>query len=170
LIGSGDYDADARPDLVWSNGAYIVIWFMNGTTIRYGVQYDVPDGYTPAIAGDVDGNGRPDLVVRKVTADGGVDWYVMHGATGSPILLNGLSRNPYRYPIAIGYFWGSNNTTLNGQTRRQADLFFEGWSPGARSPFYGFGLSSSAVVGGSANYTEVAFSNPVAAWSYGGPR
>jgi hypothetical protein len=172
LIGSGDFDGDSRPDLVWSDGTRIDVWSMDNTTIIGERLYSIPAGYTPIITGDLDDNGHPDFLVRNAASDGGVDYYVMHGGVGAPVKLTGLTRSPYATPVAIGSYSGNDNATLGSQDRRQADLLFSISNPGAPFKTYSFALSTSATTLGTANYgISRALDNPLPNdWIYEGPK
>lgn len=167
LIGTGDFDNDVRPDLVWRNtSGIVVVWFMNGTAIRGDRTYTLPAGWNAQLPADVDGNGRPDLVMSKQASDGGVDYAAWYDAAGSAVALTGLTRSPFLRMGAAGYFSFNTDGSLGSQTRRQADFMFIGRGPGAPNESYTFQLSASPGTYGSL----ISMTNPNNSWQYSGPR
>lgn len=79
-LGTGDLNGDGRVDIVWSNGAQLVLWTGNGTTFASAVIRAYPPGHTFAGIGDVDGDGKDDLLWRNVEKTRLVYW-IMDGTT-----------------------------------------------------------------------------------------
>ena len=166
LIGTGDFNNDVRPDLVWRNtSSVVVVWFMNGAAYAGDVTYTLPAGWNAQVPVDMDGDGRTEFVISKQAADLGVD-YAVWSAGSSAVALPSLTRSPYLGIGAVGYFSSNNDSSLGTQTRRQADFMFIGRGPGAPSETYTFQLSTSAN-----NYAPlVSMANPNSSWQYRGPR
>jgi len=95
--GSGDFNADGRPDIVWRNGATgsNVVWYMNGTARIGTVTLPSESDSTWRIKGvaDFNSDGKPDLLWQKDPGDVRV-WY-LNGATltDSPSLPNVTDTN-----------------------------------------------------------------------------
>ncbi|UCH92954.1 MAG: FG-GAP repeat protein, partial [Candidatus Aminicenantes bacterium] len=113
LCGAGDFNGDAKPDLVWrhvGNGENAV-WFMDGVT-RTGV------GWFPAAAnldwtlcgtGDFNNDGKPDLVWRHVGNGSNAVWF-----------MDGLTRTGVGWlPTAVNLDWtlcGTGDFNNDGNT------------------------------------------------------
>ena len=86
IVGSGDFNGDGYRDLVWQNrvGGDISVWLMEGTNVVTMVA--VPPGSGPdtnwaiRAVGDVDGDGRPDLIWQH-RLNGGLACWLMDGTT-----------------------------------------------------------------------------------------
>lgn len=89
VVGTGDFNSDGKPDLIWLNDAtrQVTVWYMGGAGgyVQEGWNYLSSAGvagWTVAGTGDFNGDGKPDLVwmndsTRQVTV-----WY-MSGAQGN---------------------------------------------------------------------------------------
>lgn len=92
LVGTGDFNGDGRPDVVWRNtltGA-VSIWLLEGNN-ALGHFLRRPESGTVGFAGaewtlagigDVNGDGRADLIWRRT--DGWVNIWLMSGVTRLP--------------------------------------------------------------------------------------
>jgi VCBS repeat protein/FG-GAP repeat protein/BACON domain-containing protein len=86
IVGTGDFNADGRPDLLWQHRArgLLSVWFMNGTTMIDAVLLNpstVPDPNWRIVAvADINRDGKPDLV-----------WYHQVSGQISTWLMNGTS-------------------------------------------------------------------------------
>ena len=84
IVGLGDLDGDGGTDLVWQNIAdgRLAAWLMNGVTLRSGVPLSpavVADvNWRIRSVGDVDGDGKPDLIWQHV-GDGRIAVWFMDG-------------------------------------------------------------------------------------------
>jgi hypothetical protein len=82
-VGAGDFNGDGKTDLVWENlrTNERTVWFMNGGTYSGNYNYIaptvvVPAGWSIAAVGDVNGDGKPDLVwQRAVTGERSI-WFM----------------------------------------------------------------------------------------------
>jgi YD repeat-containing protein len=87
IAGTGDFNADGHPDLVWQeeaeNGA-LFVWLMNGTTFLQQVPLTPGSvgGHDWKIRGvaDMNSDGKPDLIWQHL-ADGWISTWLMNGTT-----------------------------------------------------------------------------------------
>jgi len=84
---AGDFNADARPDLVWRNATSgrVVVWLMNGvtttgTTAIWTATNPGDSAWLPQAAGDFNADGKTDLVWRNTTTGRVIVW-LMDGVT-----------------------------------------------------------------------------------------
>jgi VCBS repeat protein len=104
VAGAGDFDGDGMSDLLWRNSAgQLVLWTLNGSTITGGGF--VTSGGSPlnpdpswnvAGVGDVDGDGKSDLIWRNSATNEVTVWFMNGGTvTGSSDLnAGGVSVRP----------------------------------------------------------------------------
>jgi hypothetical protein len=99
VVGSADFDGDAKADIVWQNHATgdLILWFMNGISLarwEYMSPSKLPDTNWRIVAvGDADNNGSPDLVWQNHVTGDLVLWRMVgKGMTGWGYLS--LSRIP----------------------------------------------------------------------------
>jgi len=76
----GDANGDRKADLFWADGPAISWWLMDGATITNSTYYEAPAGWAIADVGDLDGDGRADLVWRRASDGATYAWLV--SATG----------------------------------------------------------------------------------------
>jgi hypothetical protein len=86
IAGSGDFNGDGWPDIVWQHqtGGQIAVWKMNGATLMEGAlvspgQVSDLDWKIRAV-GDINGDNTPDFIWQHRT-DGRVAAWLMHGTT-----------------------------------------------------------------------------------------
>jgi len=84
IVGLGDFNGDAKPDLLWRNttSGENVVWFMNGTELTGSAWLDsiADQAWTIAGTGDFNGDAKPDLLWRNTTSGENVVWH-MNGTT-----------------------------------------------------------------------------------------
>jgi hypothetical protein len=84
LVGASDLDGDGHPDLIWHHSVfgYLATWLMNGTTMREARALSPsPVNYSSwrlAGIGDINGDGRPDLIWQHRQTGAIVGW-LMNG-------------------------------------------------------------------------------------------
>jgi alpha-tubulin suppressor-like RCC1 family protein len=76
----GDANGDRKADLFWADGPAISWWLMDGAAITNSTYYEAPAGWAIADVGDLDGDGRADLVWRRASDGATYAWLV--SATG----------------------------------------------------------------------------------------
>jgi chitodextrinase len=92
IAGVGDFDADGKSDVLWHNNVTgeNIVWLMNGTTLLSSgaVFSTVADlSWSIAAVGDVDGDGKSDILWRNSTTGENTVWF-MSGASissGAPV-------------------------------------------------------------------------------------
>ena len=91
VAGTGDFNGDGKPDLVWQNDAtqQVVVWFLGGSQGNSYLGWDwlAQDGvagWYVVATGDFNGDGKPDLVWQNDARQVAV-WY-MGGAQGNTFL------------------------------------------------------------------------------------
>lgn len=84
FIGHGDFDGDGKGDLLWRNAnGRVRIWLMDGLSLSQDEQVeDVPARtaslWSPPVVGDLDGDGKADIVWRRIDS-GAVSAWLMDG-------------------------------------------------------------------------------------------
>jgi hypothetical protein len=86
-MASGDFNGDARPDLVWRNltTGRVIIWYMDGVTRTGTIAIWEPataadQAWVPLTADDFNHDSKPDLIWRNETSGRCIIWF-MDGAT-----------------------------------------------------------------------------------------
>ncbi len=89
VVSAADLDGNGKPDLIWQNNAtrQVGVWYMGGTQGSVFQSFAWLEGAgTPGWKvvgmGDLDGNGKPDLIWQNDTTRQVVAWY-MGGASGA---------------------------------------------------------------------------------------
>jgi len=86
IVGSGDFNRDGWPDLVWQHqtDGRIAVWKMNGATLLDGAPISpgqLPDlNWKIRAVGDMNGDDMPDLIWQH-RVDGRVAVWLMNGTT-----------------------------------------------------------------------------------------
>lgn len=107
VVGTGDFNADGKPDVVWQNEATrnLVIWYMTGiggTTLHAATELFIgsPQGMGPGwtVIGfvDLNGDGTPDLVAQNDASRQINAWY-LGGPTGT-VWLGQTGLVPFNLP------------------------------------------------------------------------
>jgi len=141
IVGVGDFDGDARSDILWRNFATgeNYVYLMNGTTI-------VGEGFITTVAdldwrvagvGDFDGNGRSDILWRN-TSTGDNYVYLMDGlAIAGQGILRSVPDLDWRV-AAVADFDGDGNDDIlwrNGSTGENYLYPMDGITIGAGEGF-----------------------------------
>lgn len=81
LVAAGDFTGDGKvTDLVWANSSSIWLWPKGGTSSGSQRIGDMPAGWAILGSGDIDGDGKSDLLWRQ-TSTGRFAYWLMSGAT-----------------------------------------------------------------------------------------
>ena len=116
VVGLADLNGDGSPDIVFQNSSSgdIYIWYMSGTRMIARSYLNTPNpgnGWRVAAIGDLNGDGRPDIVFQHASSGNVYVWY-MRGDT----MVSGGFLNP-AYP-GIGWTVASL-TDFDGDGRRE---------------------------------------------------
>ena len=142
LVTTGDFNGDGRLDMVWTSNLDLVLLAGNGTTFTDSKIGNYPDAGRVFAAGDVNGDGNDDLLLRNTTLNTWGYWLM----SGSKILSSrGFSAAPAYYPVSVGDFngdgmidvmWSSSSSDLqllssDGAAFSHATVgtFGSGWRP-----------------------------------------
>ena len=81
VLGSGDFNADGKADILWrDNEGNVAVWLMNGTSVAGGgVVANAPTNWKVEGVGDFNGDGKSDILWRAT--DGSVSVWLMDSAT-----------------------------------------------------------------------------------------
>jgi len=115
LVAAGKFYGPGKPDdLVWANSGSIWMWVPSGSTFVFQRIASMPPGWMIIGSGDVDGDGKADLIFRNVSetsGNGGIAYWRMNGSTvtyRSPL----FSMSPSYHEAAIGDFNGDGRTDI----------------------------------------------------------
>jgi hypothetical protein len=108
LLGVGDWNGDGKDDLVVRDRRNGMLWLYRGThgtgSRRYAPRVQIGTGFLPydsmTAAGDVNGDGKPDLVIHD--GDGKLRLYPGNGRTG------------FLSPTIVGTGWWGINAVVGG--------------------------------------------------------
>jgi len=142
LAAIGDMNSDNKPDMIWQDtaGLQSYVTYMNGTTAgnTYVLSPSIPSTeWKIRAVGDMDGNGKGDLLVQDVL-NGSVDvWhmdgYTMTGLSALPTVSTSqtiVATAPVQWPVTTSYvvntgtpvnssfnlaLWAFNRATCNPQ-------------------------------------------------------
>jgi hypothetical protein len=126
IAGVGDLDGDGKADLVWRDtqtGA-VSVWLMDGLGLKlpaFDVSPSVDHAWQIAGLGDLDGDGKADLVWRQMQS-GDVAVWLMDGATvkQSPVVAEGV---PLAWRIAkVKDFDGDGKADLLWRNAQNGDV------------------------------------------------
>ena len=99
IVGTGDFNQDGRPDLLWqSSDGYLFVWLMDGTNFLAGTY--VLNGKTIGanwkVVGlcDLNRDGQVDLVLEHATGYVAAQFLDQTNSLGRIFLCNGLPINP----------------------------------------------------------------------------
>ena len=127
LIGTGDFNSDGSPDLLWWNqtAGAVGAWYMNGSTFTSSTVFaNVPDtNWVPVGTGDFNSSDKPDILWwNKATGDIGF-WYMNGVALTSPVVI--ASGVPLDWmPVGTGDFDGDGNTDIVWRNQTTGDVGF----------------------------------------------
>ena len=112
LIGSGDFNGDSRPDLVWKSTSTqtISFWRMKGTTFLDSTALTVPTGYTAVATIDMNSNLNSSLLLQGGTSTAKT-FHVLN-TTGAFLPSGAVSTPLGKGTAATGVF--NSTTTLVG--------------------------------------------------------
>lgn len=115
LVASGKFLGFGKPsDLVWANSSSIWMWLPNGSGFSNQQISNMPTGWQIIGAGDIDGDGKADLIFRNISntsGNGGIAYWRMNGSTvvyRSPL----FAMSPSYHEAAIGDFDGDGKTDI----------------------------------------------------------
>jgi len=149
-VGAGegaDFNGDKKSDLVLQSSVTrgITVWLMDGLNPFAGAQIDIPPaGWVPVAAGDVDGDGFSDIVIRN-SSTGIVDAYLMASsglAVKSFIGIGGSSLNETVVGMADFDHNGTDDLLLHDSSTGQIAIWY------MRA---GGGILGTALLGGAAS-------------------
>ena len=96
VVGSGDFNGDGKPDLVWQNDVtwQVAVWYMGGPQGNSFLGWNLlastdVAGWSVVGTGDFNGDGKPDLVWQNDVTWQVVVWY-MGGSQGNSSLGSDL--------------------------------------------------------------------------------
>ncbi len=131
VVGTGDLNGDGMPDIVWRHAVdgWVAVWFMRGNAVL-GTEWLSIDrvadvNWTIRAIGDVDGNGRADLIWQHVRDGWIAVWFMSGSQVGatSYLSINRLSLIPTgrlsgrEIPTAIAPRTSSGSTVRKGRSR-----------------------------------------------------
>ena len=92
IVGTGDFDLDGHPDLVWQHtDGWISVWLMNGTTLVEGrlLSPGRVDSHWKIVGiGDFNGDGQADIVWQHDTTGEAAVWFMTGTTRVSGTLLS----------------------------------------------------------------------------------
>lgn len=102
LVGAlGDFNKDGRTDVIWTSDHHdLYLWTSNGTGFRSSLLGTYPAGWKLLGAGDVDGDGFPDLLWWNASSNQFGYWLM---PKGKPATKRTFNVTPGYELVAIGY-------------------------------------------------------------------
>jgi FG-GAP-like repeat len=123
VAGTGDFDGDARDDILWRNAdGSLQEWLMNGTTITsskaptfQGSTISPDASWSVAAMGDFDGDGHQDILWRNTS--GALSEWLMNGSSitssQAPTFQgNVVTPDSTWIVVAVGDFSGDNSSDI----------------------------------------------------------
>jgi hypothetical protein len=120
-MAGGDFNGDTKPDLVWRNSTTgrVIVWYMDGITRTGTAPIWSPvnpgdDAWIPMVAGDFNGDTKPDLIFRNSLTGRVIIWY-MDGVTRTGTYALWAATNPGESawrPMAAGDFNADGKTDI----------------------------------------------------------
>jgi hypothetical protein len=95
VVGTGDFNADGKADILWQNvNGSVAIWEMNGTTpiAETVVQAVTPDWHVVG-TGDFNADGKADIVWQNAASGQAAVW-LMNGSSPTLETLVGQAPGP----------------------------------------------------------------------------
>jgi probable HAF family extracellular repeat protein len=140
IVGSEDFNADGKRDIVWQNQAsgHIGVWFMDGVT-QSGWSYfnpvQAPDtSWKIAAIGDFNSDGKPDLIWQSEVTSQIAVWFLDGVNLASPSYFN-----PGQAPDADWKIMGVSDFNGDGQ----ADLVWQNQATGHIGVWFMHGVTQS---------------------------
>jgi hypothetical protein len=92
VIGTGDFNADGKTDIVWRDtSGNTAVWLMNGASIlSAGGIGNVPTTWSLALTGDFNGDGMSDLLWRDDNGNNAI-WFMNGTSVSSAQGMSGVS-------------------------------------------------------------------------------
>jgi hypothetical protein len=148
IAGAGDFNADAKPDIVWRNartGAHAV-WYMNGTSFAGAA--DISPAASDvnvriAAVADYNADSKPDLLMRN-TLTGANELWIMNGVTRASVVTLPSVVDTYWRTMAQTPFKAGQDSDFNGDGK--ADLLLRHGTNGQNAVWLLNGTSFASLV------------------------
>ena len=149
MVGSGDFNADGKVDLVWQNQAdgRVGLWFMNGTTASSTTVFSrVSDTQWKIVgAADFNGDGKTDLLWQH-QGNGQIAIWFMNGASVTSGVVFGRETDLNWKIVATGDFNSDGMADLVWQHRTTGQMgvwFMNGAAPKSTTLFTPFQVTDT---------------------------